>query len=261
MDSLTHIYFAHKLLIMSGRDTSAAVCSLFPQIDREPAYFHRMYGHPFFQIKRLAKIGTGIYKTGTVQEELEGDYAASRFLHDRPRMRSFAETFECETRIKLSPFDPDFLSVLIGYVSHTYQDIFNNPMQAFLPQSVYPCGKWELWSELDPIEFRTILYYPENISAFRQEFFNDRLWSIRLDGAALIKAMVNRTAVASIVQIPRSTIDSAFESFGLEEVAIEQVKEAEEFLIEHEQLLSKLIRKYSAPSTQHKGAANYPVTS
>src|SRR6266480_754455 len=107
MDSLTHVYFAHKLLQMAGANKSAAVCSLFPQIDRQPAYFHRMYGHPFLQISRLADIGSQVYRTGAVATNLAGDYAAERFLQERDRMIGYVRQFEAETGQRISNYDPD----------------------------------------------------------------------------------------------------------------------------------------------------------
>lgn len=261
MDSLTHIYFAHKLLSMTGGDPAAAVCSLFPQIDREPAYYHRMYAHPFFQISKLSEIGTYVYKHTAVKDGNDS-YAWRRFYADLSRMRSFVQTFEQETQLNISNFNPDRLSVLIAYVSHTYQDIFNNPMQGFLPHWVYPSGQWKLWSELGAIDFRTALYTPENISAFREEFFASPLWKVTLDGTALIKAMINRTAAASALEIPLKIVDNAFDSLELDlPVDNSEVKAAEQLLIEHEELLSNMMRKYSQPPLSPHQYPAIPVRS
>lgn len=262
MDSLTHIYFAHKLLIITGGDPTAAVCSLFPQIDREPAYYHRMYAHPFSQISKLAEIGRYVYKFGEIQEGYDNSYAWKRFLSDRARMRSFAQDFEEENQLHWSNFDPDRMSILIAYVSHTYQDIFNNPMQAFLPQWTYPSGQWELWSSLGSMDFRTILYSPKNIAAFREEFFRDRLWAVNLDGASLIKAMINRTALASALPIPPFLTDTTFAVLEINSPVSEStVKMAEEFLIEHEQLLSNMMRKYSRTYMSQPNQSTLPINS
>jgi len=267
MDSLTHIYFAEKLLRITGRNRSAAVCSLFPQIDRAPAYFHRMYGHPFFQIPRLAPIAMSVYADGEIPEEHVGEYAWSRYLEERPRMQGFVEEFERETGVSITPFDCDHVSMIIGWTSHTYQDIFNNPMQGFLPRSVYPSGKWELWASLDAIDFRSRLYQPENIAAFREEFFSDPLWNVTLDPAALVYAMVIRTATASIVQIPRQLVDSAFEGLGVgPRPSDADLTAALDFIIEHEELLARLMRKHSEALPVAVGAgvevaANFPTGS
>lgn len=267
MDSLTHIYFAERLLNATGKDISAAVCSLFPQIDREPAYFHRMYGHPYPQVAALAEIGTYVYANDAIAGGHEGEYAWTRFHEERDRMVRFVDEYEDATGQSLEPFDPDSTSVVIAYASHTYQDIFNNPMQGFLPYSVYPCGKWELWSSLDPIHFRTTLYQPENIAAFRQEFFTDPVWDVSLEPSALVKAMVERTAVASLVQLPRAVVEDTYASLGLEQPDSRELAEATEFLIAHEEILARLMRKYSGEAAPvpvgvgPKVSAEYPVGS
>ena len=259
MDSLTHIYFATRLLSMAEGDPSAAVCSLFPQMDREPAYLHRMYAHPFFQMARLAEIGAYVYKTGRMREGLEEDFDWRRFYDDLPRMKWFAQQFENETQQVISKFEPDRLSILIAYVSHTYQDVFNNPMQAFLPRWVYPSGQWELWAELNNIDFRLVLYARENISALREEVFGAPLWTAKVPGVALIRAMVSRTAAAGILEVPQPVIDQAFDSLELDpHVNPSDLKMAEEILIEHEILLMNSIRKYSIhplSSTRLKGGS------
>jgi hypothetical protein len=268
MDSLTHLYFAHKLLCAVGGEPAAAVCALFPQIDREPAYFHRMYAHPFFQIGKLAEIGTQVYAQGEMPPEREGEYAWVRFLDERSRMLSFVERYESESGASLGDFrGDDRASVLIGYVSHTYQDIFNNPMQAFLPRSVYPSGKWDLWTRLGAIDFRTVLYAPPVISEFRREFFDDPLWQTDLDAGALLGAMIERTAAASVVPPGRELIDAAYDALGMTEAPAErETTRAREFLIEHEQLLSRLMLDYSSAervlATSAPGpTVSYPVGS
>ncbi|MGE0040945.1 MAG: hypothetical protein AB7M05_20830 [Alphaproteobacteria bacterium] len=244
MDSLTHVYLAHKLLMVCGGKPSAAVCSLFPQIDREPAYLHRMYAHPFFQIRELASIGTHVYDVGEAPAGCRNEYAAERFVKDRPRMKRFVEAFQSETGERLGPLEESNQSVLMAYASHTYQDIFNNPMQGFLPVSVYPCGKWELWEKLDAIEFRTRLYEPERIVAFRSEYFADPLWNNRFgDPLLMIRAMVRRTAAASAVRLDGNAVDRAIEAIGADQGGGDD-RVADDFFETHEVLLSALIRKY-----------------
>lgn len=260
MDSLTHVYFAHKLLSMSGGNVSAAVCSLFPQIDREPAYYHRMYAHPFFQVSRILDIGMQFHGKQVIPTGLEKDYEWQRFHNDYRRMRSFVERFESETGERISRFDPDKLSATIGYVSHTYQDMFNNPIQGFLPHWTYPSGQWSLWAEVGAIEFRTVLYAPETIAAFREEFFSAPLWQESLGGSALVRAMVRRTAASCVVDVPPEVVEDAFQSLGLvDDVDSGDVQMAEEWLIAHEALLSEMIRKYSIPGVHIERPALHVV--
>jgi hypothetical protein len=260
MDSLTHIYFAEKLLRSTGLDPAAGICSLFPQIDREPAYFHRMYAHPFFQIKRLAAVGHEVYKTGQIRHGEERGYAWLRFHADRPRMRSFAAEYARRCSVNVPEYDPDNMSVLLAYVSHVYQDIFNNPMQAFLPKFVYPCGSWELWGTLDAIDFRTVLYAPSNIDDFRAEFFDGPLWGTRLSAPALLEALVRKTAEASAIRVPPPIVTDAVASLGIQDgYGDSDLVTALEFLTEHEQSLKMAIRKYAC--AQRRTGQMVPVRS
>lgn len=247
MDSLSHIYFAYKLLTVVHGDVSTAVCSLFPQIDREPAYLHRMYAHPFFMAGRLSGPGAHVYRSGEIMRGCEGEYAWIRFHQDRARMVSFSKQFEEETQLSLGTLSDDLPSITLSYVSHTYVDVFNNPMQAFLPQFPYPCGKWELWTELGAISFRTALYASERISSFREEFFEHPIWNITLDLYALITAMVVRTAEASALPVPDDVVESAVISLGSESMADpSEIETAVEFLVELEGLLVDMMRKHSS---------------
>ncbi len=246
MDSLTHLYFAHRLLSASSLDTSAAICGLFPQIDRIPAYFHRLYAHPFSQMKRLGAIGSYVVQKQTIKNGLEQDYEWRRFLEELPRMKRLIDEFEGLSGNSLSNFSADPLSVTLAVVSHTYNDTFNNPVQAFLPQWVYPSGRWQLWSEVHGINFRTVLYSTENISALRDEFFQREKWNLKLDAASLISAMINRTAEACALPVPKDIVDTTFNSLGTEvRVRRSDVENAEQILIAKEHELSQLIKKFS----------------
>jgi hypothetical protein len=54
MDSQTHVEFADQLLAIAGRPAGCAVASLFPQIDRHPHVFHRMYAHTVLSLDRIS---------------------------------------------------------------------------------------------------------------------------------------------------------------------------------------------------------------
>jgi len=251
MDSLTHIYFAYKLLKITGGNPSAAVCSLFPQIDRVPAYLHRMYGHPFAQVASLAPIGVSIYWNKNVEEEAQHSYAAVRFREERSRMRKFEAEFEVENGFSLGAVAPDPDSAALAYVSHTYQDIFNNPMQAFLPYSAYPCGKWSLWERVGAIDFRCTLYAAKNIAAFRKEFFAHRIWEAKLEGCSLISAIIAKTADACAVPLKDDVVAAARTSLGIRNVTHSAFSDALDFLTEHETVLGELIAKYSSTALSH----------
>lgn len=262
MDSITHLHFAYRLLSMTGGDPSAAVCSLFPQIDREPAYFHRMYGHPFFQARLVTDIGLRLYGTNATGEGECDPYVARRFVADRLRMAEFFQSFQEDMGFSCQQFRPDRLSAVMAFCSHTYQDVFNNPMQAFLPLSVFPCGKWELWQDLGPVQFRRVLYHPDNISRLREEVFGSRLWDRRLNPGALVHAMIRRTAEFSVARLNDGIIDEAVDSLQLDVTYdSSDLAAAEQFLKEHEDALEAAIRKYSRVNGEVDAALPQPVPS
>lgn len=198
MDSLTHLYFADHLLRMTGRDRRGAVASLFPQIDRVPAYFHRLYAHPVAMIPRLLP-AAAVYWGGRARGDA---YAVARFRAERPRMRGFQARFERATGRRPGRGIPDRPSLVIGWLSHVYQDTFNNPVQAFAPERGEPCGQWALWRRLGDLDWRRRLYGAGRIGRFRSALFTDPRWGRAMEPRAVVAAMLERTAAASLVRVP-----------------------------------------------------------
>src|ERR1043166_1144144 len=118
MDSLTHLYFADRLLRMTGQNRAAGVASLFPQIDRVPAYFHRMYGHPIEMITRLLPVGEAVYWGGNARGDA---YVIGRFRRERARMRGFEKGYWAKVGQPLPRVKPDRTSIVIAWLSHVYQ--------------------------------------------------------------------------------------------------------------------------------------------
>lgn len=272
MDSLSHIYFADRLLVATKQERGAAICALLPQVDRGPAYLHRMYAHPFSQVRRILDEGLAtLYDRSTSTDDSRwagsdfqdrpalAGYVHERVLAERPRMRSFERQYEVAEGVAIAGVAvPSALSATLAYVSHTYQDVFNNPMQAFLPYSSYPCGAWDLWEELGAIEFRTHLYEPTAIEAFRSDFFSGTFWNTELEAISLIEAMVHRTAVYCVKPAMASTIGKCIASLGLGRAADQDRESAIEFLLAHETKLIDAMRQYGAARAAH---AAWPVPS
>src|SRR5436309_743693 len=93
MDSLTHVYFAWRLAEVSGTDKASAYAALFPQIDRNPPYFHRLYAHNFALARDLTKIGQEVMASGKIPTRFKENYAWKRFLQERPRILAYREKF------------------------------------------------------------------------------------------------------------------------------------------------------------------------
>src|SRR5256886_17263134 len=141
MDSLTHVYFAWRLAEVSGTDKASASAALFPQIDRNPPYFHRLYAHNFALARDLTKIGQEVMASGKIPARFRENYAWKRFLEERPRILAYREKFSVASGLPLPGPGTDALSGAIAYLSHIYFDTYNNPVQAFLPEVVHSCAR------------------------------------------------------------------------------------------------------------------------
>ena len=185
MDSLTHVYFAWRLAEVSGTDKASAYAALFPQIDRNPPYFHRLYAHNFALARELSKIGQEVMATGRIPAKFKENYAWKRFLQERPRILSYRRKFSDASGLPLPAPGTDGLSGAIAYLSHIYFDTYNNPVQAFLPDVVHSCAQVGLWKAMNPVAFRLSLYESDNIEAFRKRLYFSSLWEARLEPHAL----------------------------------------------------------------------------
>ncbi|PYO71265.1 MAG: hypothetical protein DMD64_15185, partial [Gemmatimonadetes bacterium] len=116
MDSLTHVYFAWRLAEVSGTDPGSAYAALFPQIDRNPPYFHRLYAHNFALARELGRIGQEVMATGKIPPRFKDNYAWKRFLEERPRIVAYREKFAEAAGVSLPPPGTDVLSGAIAYL-------------------------------------------------------------------------------------------------------------------------------------------------
>src|SRR5262245_657820 len=95
MDSLTHLHFAGRLLGVADLDQAALACALFPQLDRVPAYYHRLYAHQFAQIPRMieAAIASDWWSEDYVARTT-GDYFTRRLAEDRARILRYVRSYQ-----------------------------------------------------------------------------------------------------------------------------------------------------------------------
>src|SRR2546425_4592806 len=101
MDSWTHVYFAWRLAEISGTAPASASAALFPQIDRNPPYFHRLYAHNFALARDLSKIGQEVMATGKIPAKFKDNYAWKRFRQERPRIVAYREKFSAAAGVTL----------------------------------------------------------------------------------------------------------------------------------------------------------------
>jgi hypothetical protein len=244
MDSMTHIYFAANLLKVARLDQRAVACSLFPQIDRTPAYYHRLYAHSIAKAAPIVAASRDVYWSSNASPD-ETSYFQTRLYEDKDRIQRYVVASPYYVDDATVPSD---LSMRLSFVSHLYNDQFNNPIQAFVPYSVYPSGAWNLWESIDAAEFRWYLYERAAIDDFRSETFAGSEWNAVNDGEALIAAMITRLAKASAVSIEQQAVDAAMRSVGVADaVGTIEHKEAVELLQEHDERVCALIRKFSEP--------------
>lgn len=245
MDSLTHVYFAWRLADISGTDNASAYAALFPQIDRNPPYFHRLYAHNFALAKDLSSIGQEVMATGEVPARYKDNYAWKRFLEERPRILSYRDKFSEATGVSLPSPGADALSGAIAYLSHIYFDTYNNPVQAFLPEVVHSCAQVKLWKRLNPVAFRLSLYESDNIEAFRKRLYFSALWDARLEPHALAYALISQTARSCFVKVSPRLVKTMYDGLGIgERPDAKDLRDATEFMREKEALTIKLTLEY-----------------
>ena len=58
---------------------------------------------------------------------------------------------------------------------------FNNPVQAFLPNSSFCSGQWEFWNNIDYLRFRGEFYSEPIIVPFRKKIANSPVWTEKPD--------------------------------------------------------------------------------
>ncbi|MFD6309393.1 hypothetical protein ACFYY9_34620 [Streptomyces nigra] len=247
MDSMTHIYFAANLLRVSGHNYRAVDCSLFPQMDRRPAYYHRLYAHSIAKAVPVIEAANRVYWQLEEDEESiqPSGYFETRLLEERDRIRSYTEK---------SPFGggntypPPTPAQHLAFVSHIYNDQFNNPVQAFAPFSVYPSGAWQLWEELGGAEFRWYLYDKRAIEALRAEVFAGDEWDVRIPAEALTAAMIGRLAKSGSAMIDQDAVRSAMEAVDVDKArSTGAYRDAMELLSIHDARLMAAMKRHSHP--------------
>lgn len=245
MDSMTHIHFAANLLRVSGHDYRAVDCSLFPQMDRRPAYYHRLYAHSIAKAAPVAAAASRVYWSAGSEEKEPAGYVETRLLEERERIRSYVDA---------SPFagtgeaTPPLPAQYLAFVSHIYNDQFNNPVQAFAPFNVYPSGAWRLWEELGSTEFRWYLYDRRAIEALRDEVFAGGEWDARISAEALTAAMIGRLAEAAAGEIDDKAVLAALESVDASSSYDTPAhREAVALLAEHDGRLAAAMKRHSRP--------------
>ncbi len=248
MDWGTHVVLAAKLLKSCGLDTGAAIYSVIPVIDKEPAHFHRVYAHilenqpsmldaalEVFGSKEIRDRNMDALKTGTKKKvddinkriaKLPPDaheerrsmeklaYAYDRITAEAPTFLKHAEDArELVGDAGVSVISKDKMSAGTSLISHTFFDTWNNPVQVFLPYSSLCSAQWTFWDNIDYLRFRGDFYKPAAIVPFRREIAAHPIWSAKLKPEALIKATIIRLGEMGKPAIPYEVIDIGIRNF------------------------------------------------
>lgn len=236
MDSQTHVEFAAKLLEIARCPPDFAVASLFPQIDRHPHVFHRMYAHTVLKARRLTHTGLQIL-TRPDWRESGHVYEVRRFREEQTR---FANYMRAQGWLLPALDAPAQDAALLAFVSHLYLDTFNQPTQPFAPLSIYCAGQWQLWEQIG--DFRLTLYTTPVIVGLRRDLMAQALWAQAdtFTPAVQIEAMLLRLCALSLNRIGDEVVAPAMDAMRLTAAHSAQVRRCCAFLAEFERVLVEL---------------------
>lgn len=195
MDHVTHLVLAYKLLKSCGCHPGSSIHSVLPALDREPAHFHRVYAHLISNFPKMLTTSTQIFcnhwPLGLPIDKKSYEY--DRISVDREYYLSMVkETSVLVGDDSILEFSQRQVGGGLALLSHLYFDTYNNPVQAFLPESVYPSGQWDFWKTVDYMLFRTKFYTDKAVSIFRKGVLDSDVWNVTVDPFRMIKAVIIR---------------------------------------------------------------------
>ncbi|HHT9152317.1 MAG TPA: hypothetical protein ACFYEM_02120 [Candidatus Hypogeohydataceae bacterium YC40] len=285
MDWGTHVVLSAKLLDSCGLEKGSAIYSVIPVIDKEPPHFHRVYAHilsnqPEFlevamelfgseevkkrdfealrkkverKVKELQARLESIKSDGLEQrQKIENNiYAYKRITEETPIFLQHAEMAANIVGDKnVSKISCHKMSAAVSLLSHIYFDLWNNPVQVFLPGCSYCSAYWKFWEDIDYMKFRSNFYKPENITAFRKEIAQSQIWNCRLKPEAVIKALIIRLGELSEPRVPYEIVDMSIRDF-MRYMEINEYQRADkelDFCQAREKTIQEIIyRQYKRP--------------
>ena len=280
MDATTHMIVAHYFLKSSGSQIGASIYSLLPIVDRSPAHFHRLYGHCLVNFPGLLQEGltriplhieniknnsernsaktidennnrnNNLSDTRDVQiplqntsmhSSLTNKYFANRIDEEiRGMFKILLKAYGLTNNREILTVSTDRTSALLSLVSHIYIDIFNNPVQAFIPDNVYCSGQWNFWKKINFNSFRIEFYKQGNLEKFWNKIM---VLSNRsnIDPAALVEAQIRRVAELSSSPIGNSLICQFLDHLDIKSESSASLDKATEFCLGFEQEFTESI--------------------
>ncbi len=243
MDSKTHIQFAHELMRLSKNESFYKAASLFPQIDRNPSVFHRLYAHTTFRAREICTIG---FRELAGQSQQSKGYLHRRFREDASRVLDYLDEAERLT-LKSTSQAFNMKAAIVSFISHLYLDTYNQPTQPFAPTSVYCSGQWKIWEEVG--DFRERLYLTDLIHELRSELFEGQYWKTSpgtFSCEALIYGQILRLVEHGEGKIDPKIIPPVMHLLEIEIPASQETAAVSEFLVGFEAHLYELHRKHLA---------------
>jgi hypothetical protein len=216
MDDLSHLVLADFLMeVCQGGNRDYIGFSLIPMLDNKPPWYHRLYYHSFFKMPEIIKIGFRLFGDESAKGVQVEPYSLQRLQEDGEKIMLLVQkTLGKKPSVRWEP-----KVALVAATSHLYLDGFNNPVQAFLPETVYCSGEWNFWADNNLYYKRNTLYgNPSCLSKFHVQFSQllQSQTSIKFSPDALIVSIIRRVA---------STIQPKLESTeNLVKVAISQLE-------------------------------------
>ena len=195
LDHVTHLVMVYKLLKSCRCFPGSGIYSVLPALDREPAHFHRVYAHIISNFPRMLINATHIFcDDWPLDLPLdENSYEFERISVDSKYYLSLVKkASEIIGDDSILDVRPDIMGGGLSLLSHLYFDTFNNPVQAFLPESVYPSGQWDFWKNVDYMLFRTKFYTESALSIFHKQVLQSEIWNLDISPSKMIKAMIIR---------------------------------------------------------------------
>ncbi|MEE9515213.1 MAG: hypothetical protein V3V54_04195 [Candidatus Brocadiales bacterium] len=248
MDWGTHVVLAAKLLESCGLDKGSAIYSVIPVIDKEPPHFHRVYAHILANQPEFLEVAMELFGSQELKDRdfpalnkrVKAEVQDLRRELESVRANGYNARHHIENKIyayeRITEEAPVFvehadaavdivgdkgirnitrhkMSAAVSLLSHLYFDLWNNPVQVFLPESSYCSAQWKFWTDIDYMRFRSDFYRPASINAFRKEIAASPVWNTKVRPEAMIKAMIIRLGEGGQPSIPYEVVDQGIRDF------------------------------------------------
>jgi len=226
MNTQLNILLTTKLLETCGNDSSAAIYSILPEIDKKSEELKGIYAHSINNIPTIIDEAVASFSD-------KRNKNPSKIINKEEIINTFTKSIFSEKNIKI-PNNKTLAA--LGMMSHIYFDTFINPVQFFLPHSSACSGQWDLWNMIDYIKLKKELNNKQFVFELRKRLQENSIWNIKfnledfppiiqrrlqkehllnkkLDPESLIKAMIIRLGEIAKPDINYEIIDYLIRSF------------------------------------------------